>query len=209
MHEADEQGLIAQAVAGDQLSLRRLLLLHHDAVCAKVERNLPADLRVVLAPSDICQEAYICALRELPTFEWRGPGRFRKWLLAIAERKLVDAVRRARCEKRGGGWRQASDAGGTDDSRIVSLLDLVAGQERSPSKSACGHEVIAAVQAALDSLPPSYRAAIELRHIKGLSFRDAAAAMGRSEHAVLMLCNRGMKKLGEAIGDPARFFTHV
>jgi len=205
----DERELITQAVAGDQLAVHRLLLVHHDAVYAKIQRKMPADLSRMLAADDICQEAYIGAVRELPTFEWRGPGRFRSWLLAIAERKLVDAVRRARCEKRGGGRARANGGVAADESCIVSLLDLVATHDRSPSKSACGHEVVAAVQTALEGLPPSYRGAIELRYFKGLSFRDTAAAMGRSEHAVLMLCNRGLKKLADLVGDPARFFTHV
>jgi hypothetical protein len=31
--------------------------------------------------------------------------------------------------------------------------------------------------------------------------------MGRSEGAVLMLCNRGLRQLAEIIGDPAKFFS--
>jgi RNA polymerase sigma factor (sigma-70 family) len=44
-------------------------------------------------------------------------------------------------------------------------------------------------------LPPSYRAAVVLRHVDGLSYPEAAAALGRPEGTVKAQVHRGIAML--------------
>ncbi|HNQ23587.1 MAG TPA: sigma-70 family RNA polymerase sigma factor [Phycisphaerae bacterium] len=207
MTQPAEDDLIALAQAGDELALRRLLLLHHDALCAVVDRKIPPDLRSTLAVEDVCQEAYILAVRELAMFESRGPDSFFNWLLTIAERKLIDAVRKQRAAKRGGGQRALDLSAPVDATSVVALLEQVAVHEHTPSRSAADHELTAAVQTALAELEEDYRTSIRCRYIEGLSVAETAERMGRSPGAVRKLCSRGLLRLAESLGDVSRFFS--
>ena len=155
-----EHGLIAQARAGDELAIHRLLMLHHDHVAAILERRIPPDLRGVLAVEDVCQETYVAAVRELNNFEVRGAHSFFNWLVTIAERKLVDKIRRLRTGKRGGGRKAVDLPMPSDATSVVALLEQVAIDERTPSRSAASHELATAVQDALAGLDEDYGTSI-------------------------------------------------
>jgi RNA polymerase sigma-70 factor (ECF subfamily) len=213
-----EEALIAQAVAGDALATHRLLLLHHDRLVAAIDRRLPADLRGAVAAEDICQETYLSVFRDLKSFEPSGRNAFYRWLITIAKRKLIDAVRTRRADKRSGSERCGGGRSETDQGArvhhsvncdLAELLELLATHERTPSRSAARHELVDAVQRALNDLKPEYREALRLRHIEGLSIAQTAERLGKSEGSVLMLCNRAMRKLADALGDPARFFSRT
>jgi len=59
------------------------------------------------------------------------------------------------------------------------------------------------VARALASLPPSYRAAIVLRDIEGLSTREAAEITGVSEAAFKSRLHQARLKVRAAVGDAA------
>jgi RNA polymerase sigma-70 factor (ECF subfamily) len=202
-----ESELIAQAISGDEVAIHQLLMLHHDQIAAAVQRKIPPDLSSVLAAEDICQDAYVVAVRELNSFESRGERSFYNWLLKIAEHKLIDAIRAQRAAKRGGGKRAIGLPAASDASSVVALLEHVAMHEHTPSRSAADHELAAAVQAALAGLKEDYRTALRCRYLEGLSAAETAARMGRTEGAVLKLCERGMQQLTERLGDASRFFS--
>jgi RNA polymerase sigma factor (sigma-70 family) len=87
------------------------------------------------------------------------------------------------------------------------MLERVAIHERTPSRSAADHEMVAAVQNALDDLKDDYRTALRCRYVEGLTAAETGARMGRSEGAVLKLCERALQRLTERIGDASRFFS--
>ncbi|HUU95956.1 MAG TPA: sigma-70 family RNA polymerase sigma factor [Phycisphaerae bacterium] len=207
MSHASEEELIAQAIAGNQVAIHQLLMRHHDQIAAMLAKKIPPDLAGLLAAEDICQEAYVVAVRELASFQPRGKNAFFKWLLTIAERKLIDAIRALRAAKRGGGKKALELPARSDASSIAGLLEHVAIHERTPSRSAADHEIVSAVQNALAGLKEDYRTAIHCRYIEGLSAAETAARMGRSEGAVLKLCERALQQLAESIGDASRFFS--
>ena len=198
--------MIAEAKRGDRLAIHRLLLFQHDRLVASIARKLPAQLRGSMSAEDICQEAYVSAIRRLDSFEAKGEGAFFGWLCTIADRKLKDAIRGQRAAKRGG---DNLDVGApqADGTSMVMLLDLLAVHDRTPSMSVARHEVIASVQDALDQLPPDYREVLQLRYISGLSAAEAAKRMERGDGAVRMLCTRALARLGEILGDPARLLS--
>ncbi|MCK4340756.1 MAG: sigma-70 family RNA polymerase sigma factor [Phycisphaerae bacterium] len=205
MSRQSEEELVALASAGDQLAIHQLLLLHHDRIAAVLEQKIPPELRGVLAAEDVCQEAYVVVVRELSTFEPQSKSSFFKWLLKIAERKLIDAVRAQRAAKRGGGKRAHERPEQGDASSIVALLEQAAVHERTPSRSAANHELAAAIQDALVKLDADYRTALRYRYIEGLSAAETARRMGRSVGAVGKLCERGLQQLSEVLGDASRF----
>ena len=93
------------------------------------------------------------------------------------------------------------------DGELVEILSLLAVSSRTPSRSVARMEAMQAVQTAMDALDEDYRTALRLRYIDGLAMNDVARGMGRSEGAVAMLCQRGLARLRDTLGDPANFLS--
>ena len=196
-----------RAKAGDRFALQRLLLDHHARLRAAIQEKIPVDLRRLISPDDICQEAYIISIRELTSFSPDGEQSYFAWLLVIADRRLLDAIRLHRALKRGGGKTRADEAVMADST--IALLEHVAASRSSPSESVCRREAIAAVEEAVEQLDPNVRAIIRLRYFEGLSWKQVAEQTGRTEGVVRHLCASGTAQLAQILGDPNRFFSSI
>jgi RNA polymerase sigma-70 factor (ECF subfamily) len=203
-----ESNLVSQAVDGDRAAIQRLLTRVHGGLAASIDEKLPADLRGVVDADDVCQEAYVMVFQRIGTLRDRNPAAFRAWVRAIAERKLVDMIRAQRAQKRGGGKRVEGQVADADVSSVVDLLDIVARNEHTPSRSVRRRELVSKVHGALAGLKDDHRDALRLHYIEGLSVGETAERMERTPGAVVMLCNRALKHLAELIGDPTGLLSH-
>ncbi len=100
------------------------------------------------------------------------------WLLAIARRSFYDERRAAR-------------------SRSEELSAVTAGclnRDPEPAESV-PNDVSEALERALDNLPESYREAIQLTKITGLSIAEAAEVLGTTPTAVKLRVHRGYNLL--------------
>jgi RNA polymerase sigma-70 factor (ECF subfamily) len=204
---SDELQLILASQNGDRVAITQLFMLHHDRLSAVIANKIPVDLRAAFDADDVCQETYAAAARELKSFTPRGPEAFWSWLATIADRKLIDLVRALRAEKRGGDRAALHLPPGSPLETTVFALEQAAVHSRTPSRDACAREAAAAVQSAIGKLSDDQRLAITSRYFEGLSLRDTAQRLGRSEGAVLMLCHRGLERLSQTLGDTTRFFS--
>lgn len=199
---APESQLVARAVTGDRVALQTLLTRHHEQMIAGIAARLPRDVRSVIAAEDICQDTYLAACQQITTLRTRTAATFRCWLRAIADRKLVDAIRTWRARKRGG-----PRDGDTDSPLARVPIERVASDCLTPSRVLARRELNERVDAAVRVLRPDHHRAVRLRYLEGLSVADTAARMGRSNGAVRMLCGRGLRQLARSIGDPSRFLN--
>lgn len=197
-----EADLARRSSAGDVAALTVLLTECRRRLVAYVQARVPTRCRGTVDAEDVVQAALIPAYREIAAFEYRGPGSFHRWIATIAIRKLRDAVRASRARRRGGDVHVAAAA---LDESMIALLDCVSSPGRSPSQSVARHEAIAAIQSALDRLPPDYRQAVWLVNIEGRTVAEAAAAMGRTERAVHNLCHKARRRLSELMGSFSRY----
>lgn len=200
---------VQRAIAGEPLALEGLLLDQHAMIAARIEQQVPASMRAALGVDDLVQETFTDAFRAIGSFSPAGPGAFAAWLGAIADHRVLDAVRAQRAAKRGGAWRRVDVDAGADPDAMAALIDLVAVSERTPSRSVSGREAAAAVQAALSSLRPEYRDALRLRYLLALPVAEVAARMEKTESAVHKLCARGLQRLRESLGDAGRFLSRA
>jgi len=208
MNPADSASdALARAIAGDQVALTLLLTTHRRSVLEYISGRIPSNLRGSLDADDVVQNAYSEVFRHMGDFEPSGPDSFGRWVRTIALRKLRDAVKMRRAEKHGGENVQVhAMPAGLGDSAVM-LLDLMAGDEKSPSRCAAGNEAVAAVRAALDALPEDYRQAVSLVYLQGLAVKDAAAMMNRTERAIHNLCHKAKAYLRELLGTQSRFLS--
>ena len=127
---------------------------------------------------DIESEVWLSITRNLASF--RGDEQdFRGWVFTIARRRAIDWGRHRQRQPR------------TTDLDGVEIADrTVAGSLETDT---------AAALAMLRTLTPEQREALALRIIVGMSARETAAVVNRSEGAVRILCHRGLRTLARQL----------
>ena len=202
---AAELELLAQAVAGQRFALEKLLIAHQRRLMARIQRKLPRTLAGVVSPEDVLQDTYIEVFRRIQSFELSGIRAFYRWLVTIADNRVIDVARAHRAAKRGGGRERVELP--PDSSSVAPLLDALHAHSNTPSRVAADHEFESAVHVALAALKPDYREALRLRFLMGLSVSETARSMKRSEWSIHKLCSRGLQRLRESLGEASRFLS--
>ena len=88
---------------------------------------------------------------------------------------------------------------------VVAMLCELAAHEKTPSRSASGHEFMAALEKSLGRLPEDLRTAVTLRYIQGMSPTEIAGKMDRTERAVHQLCYRGVQMVRRELRSASMF----
>jgi RNA polymerase sigma-70 factor (ECF subfamily) len=132
---------------------------------------------------DLTQEVFVRVFRSLSSYT---PGTFEGWLHRITTNLFLDQVRRKQRIRFDALPEDASD-------RLPGQADL--GPERAWEHNHLDHDV----QAALDTLPPDFRAAVVLCDIEGLSYEEIAATLDIKLGTVRSRIHRGRAQLREAL----------
>jgi len=130
---------------------------------------------------DLTHDVFVRVFRSLADYK---PVTFEGWLHRITTNLFLDRVRRAR--------RIRFDALPDDSERL-------AGRERTPEQLYEDSRLDDDVQAALDGLPPDFRAAVVLCDIEGLSYDEIAATLGIKLGTVRSRIHRGRSQLRNAL----------
>ena len=142
---------------------------------------------------DLTQEVFVRVFRSLSSYT---PGTFEGWLHRITTNLFLDQVRRKQ--------RIRFDALPDDAG------DRLAGSDPGPERAWEHNNLDHDVQAALDTLPPEFRAAVVLCDIEGLSYEEIAATLDVKLGTVRSRIHRGRAALRQALAhrrpdaDPAQ-----
>ena len=126
---------------------------------------------------DLTQETFMRVFRSLKHYQ---PGTFEGWLHRITTNLFLDMVR-----KRG---RVRMEA-------LPEDYDRVPADEPDPEQIYHDARLDPDLQAALDSLPPDFRAAVVLCDIEGLSYEEVGATLGVKLGTVRSRIHRGRQAL--------------
>jgi RNA polymerase sigma-70 factor (ECF subfamily) len=184
MHdESRERQLVDQARDGDHRAFEELCRGHRERLLALIRSRLGPAARQGADPEDVLQAALVRALHSLQRFEWRGDDSFLRWLESIAIHVTLDAVRH-------------------QGRRTVLRIDRdPTGDVASPSKGLRRRERLDRLELSMKALSPDYRTVLRLARMDGLSIKEIAKQMGRSESAVHNLLLRATKQLRQSFGD--------
>jgi RNA polymerase sigma-70 factor (ECF subfamily) len=170
---------VEAACTGDRRALDALLRRHHDRIHAVCRRICTNDADAL----DATQEALIAIVRGLPRFD--GRSAFGTWAYRIATNACLDELRRRR---------RRPDPG---------LPDL----ERPTPGGAPGIDATVAdalaIDAALATLSPEFRAAVVLRDLCRLDYAEIAEVLGIPPGTVRSRIARGRGVLASALREPA------
>ena len=169
-------------------------------VVAHQDRLYTIALRMLGDPRDAeeaAQDALVRAYRALATYD--APRiremRVRGWLTTI----VLNLCRTRGLRRAGRGAPPISlDAEGAP------TVEPAAARADAPPEIAERHAERERWSARLAELPPVYRAAVVLRHVDGMSYPEAAAALGRPEGTVKAQVHRGIALLRTMLEADAR-----
>ena len=134
---------------------------------------------------DLTQEVFVRVFRSLASYT---PGTFEGWLHRITTNLFLDQVRRKA--------RIRFDALPDDAERLPS-------SDRGPAQVYDDTHFDHDVQAALDALPPDFRAAVVLCDLEGLSYEEIATTLGVKIGTIRSRIHRGRSQLRAALAHRA------
>lgn len=201
---AEIDGLCPADVPGGPSVWHRELLARTTSLARHLEPRIPVRFRSQIAADDVVQDALLAAARGARGYSGKSGEELNRWLWRVAENCLVDRIRELRTLKRGG---QALP--NQRWSSLGELLHDLKSVGRTPSSDAAATEARHAVGLVLEGLPASWREAIQLRYMGGLTDRAIAKRMGKSPMAVRGLIYRGMAALREQLGTASKYLSDV
>jgi RNA polymerase sigma-70 factor (ECF subfamily) len=165
---ASDIQLIERVRAGE-IALYELLMRRHNQRVYRVIRSVVSN---DLEAEDILQEAWVRAYEHLDQFA--GRANFSTWVARIA---FNEALARRRTSAR---WTPLEDEAGN----IMPELNRQQTTSATPETEAIQGELGQLLQAAVDTLPDTYRSVFVLREVEQLNTTQTAECLGLSEEAV-------------------------
>ncbi len=173
--EGELQVIITSACQGDAAALSWLYQNYFPAIFRYIYWRIGSRVEA----EDLTQVVFEKMLRSLPRFDnQQGSQSFTAWLFTIARNLLIDFYRRQRREL---SWEEAAD--------------YCADNNNSPGSYLERQELLSWVQTALQGLTVEQQEVVWLRFVEGLSVRETAEIMDRSEEAIRALQYRALQRL--------------
>lgn len=178
LSDLPEEALLARYAQGDRMAARVLVLRLSPRLFSYVSRLL----RDRAEAEDVVQEALLRLWRMAP--DWRsGEARVTTWLYRVATNLVTDRLRAGQ-RRRLSALDEAAEPADDAPGAVARLIEA---------------DRMAALNAALASLPERQRQAVILRHLEGLSNPEIATILEIGVEAVESLTARGKRALAAAL----------
>ena len=173
---------------GDDAGFEDLYRRYHDELLFVVRRRLGPQLRSVLESEDVLQSVAIEAFKALPNFIPRGDGSLRAFLHTLVVNKIRDRADTYGAQKRQGG---------------VALTDSIEARaaERDSPQPTYFNSAYEKLERALARLPEEMRTVLTLRRVEGLSSKEVAERLGKSDMAVRKIYSRALAQVSMLVKD--------
>lgn len=186
--EDSDAAHVAGTLAGNQEAFRPLVERYSQRLFRLAYRITGSENDA----EDLVQETFLKAYRSLGRFEARS--NFGTWLYRICANCSLDQRRRQRLQ---GESRELDNPDGA-----VTAADLT-NPSPSPERLVLSAEVRQEMEAAIQDLTPTERAAFALRHHEGLSIEEISEVLGLRISATKNAVFRGVQKLRRALAPLA------
>jgi RNA polymerase sigma-70 factor, ECF subfamily len=179
--------LVSRARNGDELALEELCARYLPRLRQWAHGRLPSWARGAVDTHDLAQDTLSHVVQRLSTFKPQHDAAFQAYLRQSLMNRVRDAIRKA----------QRKPAGDPLDTGHPA-------ESPSPLEEAIGQQALERYESALQRLKPSDREAIIVRIEMGMSYAEAAQALGKTSSAAAhMAVSRALVRLAEEMSKPA------
>jgi RNA polymerase sigma-70 factor (ECF subfamily) len=198
----DTEILIERASAGDERARDDLFARHRDRLRRMVAVRMDPRLGTRFDASDIVQEAFQEASRQLDDYLRQPQLPFYPWLRHIAWQRLVQLQRRHLYAQKRSVTREIG-GGRYDlpDESMLQLAEQLVGSGTSPSRRMIRAELLEQVERAMEQLKDQDREILVLRHLEQLSVEQTAAVMNMTPGNVKIRHFRAVQRLQELLAS--------
>ncbi|MGA2583974.1 MAG: sigma-70 family RNA polymerase sigma factor [Tepidisphaeraceae bacterium] len=196
----DVQQLLQLARAGDEAATGKLLESYAKYLNLLAGVQIGRRLQGKMDASDIVQETFLEAHRQIANFRGHSEGELLAWLRRILAGQIALMCRRFLGTK-GRDVKLERELMVQIDESSQALDRNLAQSGSTPSQHVSRREQAVLLAEALSKLPEDYRQVIILRHIEALSFPKVAEEMNRSEDSVQKLWVRALASLRKSLGE--------
>jgi RNA polymerase sigma-70 factor, ECF subfamily len=198
----DPEELLHLARAQDGPARGQLLEMYRNYLTLLARLQIGRRLQGKVDPSDLVQETFLKAHRDLALFRGRSEAELVRWLRQILAANLAMLVRHYCGTQRRDVRLERELALEVDQSSQILDRGLLA-PDSSPSQRAAKREQGVLLANALRQLPEDYREVLILRHMEGLTFPEVARRMGRTLDSVKKVWTRALVQLRRTLGGDA------
>ena len=178
---------LVRAQRGDRKAMTSAVQMYQDRIYAVVSRVLAGrpELR-----DDVAQDALVKIVRALPRFDPNGPARLSTWMITIATRTCIDALR-VRVVSTATSGQTLSEPEGCEP----------VSEAPDPERQVAARELGAHVGAAMAKLPADQRAALVLRAYHDFDYPEIAETLEISVGTVKSRIGRAREALRKATAE--------
>jgi len=183
--------VVALAKEGRESAFRELVRRYERPVFSLVYRLV----RDRDTAEDLAQETFVKVLNNIERY--RPEFKFSSWLFKIANNVAIDHLRKRSVDTvslDGSRW-----ATSTEEMQATSVR--AADTSQSPLEELESRELGGAIERAIGSLRPEYRACILLRHVEDRSYEEIAATLDLPLGTVKTYIHRARHELRKALED--------
>jgi RNA polymerase sigma-70 factor (ECF subfamily) len=180
---------------GDADALAALLDCYRPRLRQMVRLRMDRQLAARVDPSDVIQEVYLDAQRQIRAYLQDCKVDFYVWLRGLAGQRLSNIRRQHLGAKCRTAWREVPLPAGSS----LMLAQQVLAGGTSPSRALLKKELRRRVQQAIERLQPDDREVILMRHFEEMSNQEVAQAIGLTESGATMRYGRALFRLKEIL----------
>ena len=174
---------VVERVRAGETALFEVIMRRYNQRLYRVTRSI---LRDDSEAEDVTQDAYVRAYMHLGQFD--GRAKFSTWLTKIAVNEALARLRKRRL------LIKIKPASGSTEGRMS-----LESKAPSPEQEVLTETMRVALEAAVDSLPETYRSVFMLREVEGMSTAETAECLELSEEAVKVRLHRARALLRKNI----------
>jgi RNA polymerase sigma-70 factor (ECF subfamily) len=192
--------LAEQAATGDQQAWAELIARYRDRLKQMIAVRMDQRLRGRVDPSDVIQETYLVASKQISHYAANPSLPFYLWLRWIAGQRLIDQHRRhLGAQVREINREVALYHGTFPEAKSEDLAAQLLGRTHTPSQEAIRVEQTIALQEAFDALEPIDREILALRHFEQLTNGEAATVLGIDKSAASKRYGRALRRIKDML----------
>lgn len=163
--QSEDKELIDQILAG-RLEAFESLVRKYQRMGGAIAYAVVGDVHLA---EDVLQDAFLKTFRSIGSV--RKPERFRAWFAGLVRSRAIDVLR----QRRAHGWLPLADGvPGGGGARGTSPVE----------EEQVRRELQERIRAAIGELPEEDRLVVVLKHMEGLSYKEIAEILGKTEGAI-------------------------